>query len=447
MTNGSPYRDPYGEGQTFGGQSDEIQRMFGGDQSKWEAARAGQWFQDIGGAQEQRGIFEEKDPWREKWALGNQGLPSLEEEMAATVPRGTMYAPGGGYSKQRALEEQKGIFREKVWPPNKPSGGGGGGGGGGPVAPTDPSANSALWSSPMPGYIQFTPGGAVFPMVDEYGNKVLDPAYVQARQHLIEPVGGMEWSRRFGYVDPAAGDLPYIPDTGALTAYGMGGGQTPADLARRQQEWYAARQAQLPHLGGPQGYYTPSEFDMANKMYIEEETRRQAEQQQQIMDYLGMGGGTFGQGTYTQDYYNPDYYNPDYYGQQYTGGIPPAETSTYPAANIITGEPSFAGDPTPSDPFIDLADAGLGALASSAPAGTRDRLRSWLAGLGYTPQGVFGGYGETSWQRPEGQEGPAAFTDADFNTLSDPIMQQWIRWLMGKMGYSAPTLFPGAVAP
>ena len=430
MTNGSPYRDPYGEGQTFGGQSDEIQRMFGGDQSKWEAARAGQWFQDIGGAQEQRGIFEEKDPWREKWALGNQGLPSLEEDMARQL----------GYSGQRALEEQKGIFREKVWPPNKPSGGGGGGGGGGPVAPTDPSANSALWSSPMPGYIQFTPGGAVFPMVDEYGNKVLDPAYVQARQHLIEPVGGMEWSRRFGYVDPAAGDLPYIPDTGALTAYGMGGGQTPADLARRQQEWYAARQAQLPHLGGPQGYYTPSEFDMANKMYIEEETRRQAEQQQQIMDYLGMGGGTFGQGTYTQDYYNPDYY-----GQQYTGGIPPAETGTYPTTPPFTGEPSFAKDTDLSDPFLNIREVGLGAFPTQT---MRDRLGTWLTKeMGYDPQGVYGSYGEQEYERPSGTTGPIWFNPSDFASIVDPQIQSWIKWLMGRMGYAATANYPGAVAP
>jgi len=380
--------------------------MFGGDQAKWEGARAGQWFQDIGGAQEQRGIFEEKDPWREKLALGNVGLPSLEEELARQP----------GYSGQRALEEQKGIFREKPWPPEKPSGGGGGGGGGGSsVADWQKTA-----TSPWAGTIQFTPGGAVYRVPEGRSNE-----WMQANQDYLMREGFYLNPEQFGQqMGIDIYEPGYVPGTYSPTQ----GVSEHFD----QTAWGAVDQY-------------PNQQAFRQAVYEEQDRRQQqAMLDQMALDMYGGGGfgGFGGGGGAAYNPYNP--YNP--YGTG--GGIPPiVETGAYTTPPIIEGEPSFAGDPTLSDPFIDLAHAGLGALASSAPTGTRDRLRSWLAGLGYTPQGVYGGYGETSWQRPEGQEGPATFTNADFNTITDPAIQQWIRWLMGKMGYSTPTLFPGAVAP
>ena len=283
-----------------------------------------------------------------------------------------------------------------------------------PTAPITPSVQD--WqktaTEPWGGTIQFTPGGAVYRKPEGWTYEQM-----QANQDVLMREGYYLNPEQFGQqMGIDIYEPGYVPGTYSPTQ-----GVDPAfsKVAWDAVDQYPGQKAFRDHVRD-----------------IQIRNQQQAMIEQMALDMYGgggFGGGFGGGGTF---------------GGGFGGGIPPVvETGAYPTTPVFTGEPSFAGDPTPSDPFIDLADPGLGALASDAPAGTRDRLRSWLSGLGYTPQGVYGGHGETSWQRPTGATGPAAFTDADFNTLTDPSIQKWIRWLMGKMGYSAPTLYPGPVAP
>jgi hypothetical protein len=492
MANG--YTDPYGKGWSFGEETPEIQAMFGGNQTAWEEERARQWFEDMKGTasqiqnpfaldtpiaptsdyfqpgynitQVQQPSGDPGSPGSYNYILGQGGGQLPDPRVTITQggdPYGEQYgtfdpsvqrqpyaqdtpiSPHSGYSIYQSNLNQTAQppinwltgFDKPDAPVLTPSGGG-------PTGPVDPSSDPSLWSSPMPGYIQFHPGGAVYPMVDERGNPVIDPAYVQARQHLIEPVSGMEWSRRFGYIDPAAGDRPYIPDTGALTAYGMGGGQTPADLARRQAEWYAARQAALPNLAGPQGYYTPAEIDMANRMYTERAMNEMALRQQQMAGYLGIGGGGGGGGTFGGGFQGPAYspYDPYNFPQQGSGIPPVTPVASYPVPPVIEGEPSFLPDPDPLDATLELNNVGLARL----PVDARLELDKWLKNMGYATASV-GQFGPGAYTRPTGWEDEIAFTADDYGRISDPIVRNWIKWLLGEMGYSTGSQYPGAVAP
>jgi len=397
MANGNNKENP--GLQTWEGQPQHIKDMFGahGGRAAWEEeAKQLEMAWNIANPAEVKG-----QGYRTFNAPSLPSATPIPEDHPGRTPayqHPDVHLPG-----YKPWEDYTGYKRPDSTPPVVPS------------APITPSV--ADWqktaTSPWGGTIQFTPGGAVYRVPEGR-----DAAWMQANQDYLMREGFYLNPEQFGqHMGIDIYEPGYVPGTYSPTQ-----GVDPSAFS--QAAWDAVDQ------------YPGQKAFRDHVRDIQIRNQQQAMIEQMALDMYGgggFGGGFGGGGTF---------------GGGFGGGIPPVvETGAYPTTPVFTGEPSFAGDPTPSDPFINLAHAGLGALASSAPAGTRDRLRSWLAGLGYTPQGVFSGYGESEWKRPEGQEGPAAFTDADFNTLTDPSIQKWIRWLMGKMGYSTPTLFPGAVAP
>ena len=180
------------------------------------------------------------------------------------------------------------------------------------------------------------------------------------------------------------------------------------------------------------------------------EARRIAENQRRIADALGIpyddaghfgdygGGGSYGGGQV--------YGSSPYFQQPYYSSAPPVVVDPVTGFNqqsvVTEGEPSFSQDPYPSDPFIKFPDVGMGVL----PVDARNRLNTWLLELGYNNVGVMGDYGQTGYTRPQGFEGALQFSKTDYEKLTDPTIRSWIEWLMGEMGYSAQTIYPGAAA-
>ena len=317
-----------------------------------------------------------------------------------------------------------------------------GGGGGGSTGPVDPSANPDLWTSPMPGYIQFHPGGAVYEWTD-------DAATMQANQHLLTPVSGMDWHREFG-IDQ------YIPDPTSFVAGASlpkdERAVVPSDFARRDQWIRDHRTGEIYREPGAMLGYTPAEINQIMMIQQERAMNEQARRQQEIIDYLGggggVGGGTYGGGTYggyQGQAYSP--YAPYNFPQQSYGypasGIPPAEAAGYATPPVVpAGEPSFLPDPNPLDAHLELSNVGL----ERVPVDARLELDKWLKNMGYTTASV-GQFGPQAYTRPTGWTDEIAFTADDYARITDPIVRNWIKWLLGEMGYSSQAQYPGAVAP
>lgn len=312
-------------------------------------------------------------------------------------------------------------------------------GGGGPTGPVDPSANPNLWTSPMPGYIQFHPGGAVYEWTD-------DAATMQANQHLHTPVSGMDWHRRFG-IDQ------YIPDP---TSFVAGASLpksvrdvVPTDFTRRDQWIREHRKGEIEREPGALLGYTPGEKKQIDKILLERAQNELARRQQEIANYLGggggVGGGTFGGGSWQGQAFSP--YDPYNFPQQSYGysasGIPPAEVSGYATPPVVpAGEPSFLPDPNPLDAHLELNSIGL----ERVPVDARLELDKWLKNMGYTTASL-GQFGPQAYTRPTGWADEIAFTADDYGRITDPIVRGWIKWLLGEMGYSTASQYPGAVAP
>ena len=304
----------------------------------------------------------------------------------------------------------------------------------GPTGPVDPSADPRLWTSPMPGYIQFTPGGAIYEW-----NPSVDPAVLQAQQHTLTPMGGMEWARRFG-------TDPYVPGIRNMVM----GGIVP-DAGTNVYSNIAEWQRQSPgQWRGGQYYPSNSELQMQNDMRIENATNALYARQMELARQMGYSfsgapatGGYGGQG-YSGPAYDPfGGWNAPQGGGTFASGIPAAPVGYPDIPAVPAGEPSFSGDPILDDASLDINTLGLEAL--SIPA--RTRLTQWLRDdMGFDAQGVLSSAGETSWQRPEGESGNIAFSAADYAKITDPTLRAWIQWLMGKMGYSTPTKYPLAAA-
>jgi hypothetical protein len=279
------------------------------------------------------------------------------------------------------------------------------------------------WAQPMPGYVQFEPGGAIY----EMGDYADDPSHIYRNQHLFAPVPQMKWADDFGVA-------PFDP--GATAMFGTG-----APYSEPLPAGYTPRGWQ------PPAWNAPGLVGQRNEYARILEARRIAENQRRIADALGIPyddagyfsgyGGGYGGGGYSRS---------PYYQQPYYSSAPPVvvdPVTGYQQQSVVTeGEPSFSQDPYPSDPFIKFPDVGMGVL----PVDARNRLNTWLQGLGYDPQGVIGTYGQTDYIRPEGYEGPLQFGEADYATIEDPTIRQWIQWLMGEMGYSPQITYPGAAA-
>jgi len=309
----------------------------------------------------------------------------------------------------------------------------------------DASGNPALWSSPMPGYIQFHPGGMVY----ELGSA--SPHEIQQNQHLFQDqaVTGAKWGQDFGY-DPYLPDRYFSYDNihvppEVLAQYGMT--DMPSKMAR-ERLWNQERAPIAPHSTAIHPYgLTYSEMNAYNEFRrnqaMDEIARRQAEQAR----YLGIGGyAQQGTSAYPGAWDSYAYQQQDPYDwSQYAPGSNIAEQAalgTYADVPVVSGEPTIYPDTTLSNPYIDIRGAGLEKMTMP----TRTRLASWLRELGYSGQGAYGDFGEESYLRPEGQTGPVEFSAADFALIEDPNMRSWIEWLMGRMGYADPIKYPGAVA-
>lgn len=478
MANG--YTDPYGHGQDFGQQTPEIQAMFGGNQTAWEEARARQWFEDMKGTASQiqnpfaldTPIAPTSDYFQPGYNITQVQQPSGDPGSPGSYnyildqgggqrggqlpdPRVTITQGGDPYGEQYGTYVQPpyvqdtpisphsgySIYQRNIdftrpQPVNFATGFNAPGpvvltqsNGGGPTGPVDPSANPNLWTSPMPGYIQFHPGGAVYEWTD-------DAATMQANQHLLTPVSGMDWHRRFG-IDQ------YIPDPTSFVA----GGSLPKDERAvvptdftRQRQWIDEhRKGEHPLHPG----YTPAEMNQINMIMQERAMNEMALRQQQMAGYLGIGGGgggTFGGGTWQGPAYSP--YDPYNFPQQ-GSGIPPAEVAGYATPPVVpAGEPSFLPDPNPLDAHLELSNVGLERL----PVDARLELDKWLKNMGYTTASL-GQFGPGAYTRPTGWEDEIAFTADDYSRITDPIVRGWIKWLLGEMGYSSQAQYPGAVAP
>ena len=73
-------------------------------------------------------------------------------------------------------------------------------------------------------------------------------------------------------------------------------------------------------------------------------------------------------------------------------------------------------------------------------------MDKWLKNMGYTTASV-GQFGPQAYTRPTGWTDEIAFTADDYARITDPIVRNWIKWLLGEMGYSSQAQYPGAVAP
>ena len=304
----------------------------------------------------------------------------------------------------------------------------------GPSGPVDPSADPRLWTSPMPGYIQFTPGGAIYEW-----NPSVDPAVLQAQQHKLTPIGGMEWARRFG-------TDPYVPGVNQMVMGGIvpdAGTNVYSNIAEWQRQapgqWY-----------GDTYYASPSEIEMQNLIRNENAMNALYARQMELARNQGYSfsgapatGGYGGYG-YSGPAYTPfGGWNAPQGGGTFASGVPAAPVGYPDIPAVPAGEPSFSPDPILDDASLDINTAGLEAL--SIPA--RTRLTQWLRDdLGFRPQGVLSSAGETSWQRPEGESGNIAFSAEDYAKITDPTLRSWIKWLMGKMGYSGASAYPLAAA-
>jgi|TARA_R110000824_G_scaffold160637_1_gene335530 hypothetical protein len=317
----------------------------------------------------------------------------------------------------------------------------------------DASGNPELWNSPMPGYVQFHPGGAVYSL--EVDGQVMPAWWIQQNQHLGEVqdsyVSGGEWADEYGYVDPLAGDKPYIPSSPfsfqtqgpfapefalppeQLAKYGMSSMPSINARAAAYQQGRGATQGAYP--------YMPSEVAYAKDMRDKKERAMLAERQNRIMQAMGIGGGGLETFDWDNYYANQQAQQQQYYDDQW--GIPPVTpVSTYAPPIVVQGEPSFARDPNPLDQNLEVSSVGLERL--SIPA--RTRMNKWLQELGYSPTGTMGTYGETVYQRPTGAEGAVQFSGEDYARLTDPQVRKWIEWLMGEMGHGPSANYPGTVA-
>tara|TARA_R100000963_G_C4642911_1_gene106603 strand:- start:442 stop:1545 length:1104 start_codon:yes stop_codon:yes gene_type:complete len=288
---------------------------------------------------------------------------------------------------------------------------------------TNTGGGDDMWTHPMPGYVQFAPGGAVYRMDGR------SPEWIEANQHLAEVqqryVPGMDWAEQFG-------TAPYIPQENFSFVNPAG----KADDLRRQEAWMGAAGERI---GGYTPYEQKQKDKYENHLWKLEMMRRQAALEQAAA--MG-GGGTFAQGSQQQGGQGSWQY--DEYGNPYyvSDPIVPDEVSTYAAPPVITGEPSFGGDMALADPILELRSQGLGSLSPAA----RDALKSWFGDLGYTGTGQYGQYGEEEYRRPEGATGNIWFNPEDFQRFTDPTIKAYIEWLMGKMGYGTSTIWPGAAA-
>lgn len=301
--------------------------------------------------------------------------------------------------------------------------GGGGGPTGGAVGP---------WTEPMRGYVQFEPGGAIYEMGDRYG----DPGYIYANQHLYNPVNQMQWAEDFG-------TDPYYPT--AENIFGTEGVGPPLNVGSLPAGYNSTPISHQVYQGVHQGPGVSGYSGIIPTFNRMMEARRIAENQRRIADALGIpydDAGYFGDyGGGGQVYGSSPYFQQPYYSSAPPVVVDPV--TGYQQQSVVTeGEPSFSQDPYPSDPFMKLPDVGMGVL----PVDARNRLNTWLQGLGYDPQGVIGSYGQTDYIRPEGYEGALQFGETDYATIEDPTIRQWIQWLMGEMGYSPQITYPGAAA-
>ena len=300
--------------------------------------------------------------------------------------------------------------------------------------PVDPSADSSLWTSPMPGYIQFTPGGAIYEW-----NPSVDPAVLQQQQHTLTPMGGMEWARQFG-------TDPYVPGVNQMV---MGGIVPDADT-NVYSNMAAWRQQSPGQWRNGQYYASPSEIHMQGRIQNENAMNAMYARQMELARNQGYSfsgtpatGGYGGQGYSGGAYDQFGGWNAPQGGGTFASGVPAAPIGYTDMPAVSAGEPSFSPDSIPDDANLEINTLGLEAL--SIPA--RTRLTQFLRDdMGFNAQGVLGDSGETSWQRPEGETGNIAFSAEDYSKITDPTLRAWITWLMGKMGYSTSTKYPGAAA-
>ena len=101
-----------------------------------------------------------------------------------------------------------------------------------------------------------------------------------------------------------------------------------------------------------------------------------------------------------------------------------------------TGPITIAPRPPGNYDFLTLPESAVGFVPQTLRPQFGGAAENWMRGLGYTPQGVLGRYGETTYAPPAERADPWYFAPSLFEAVSDPAVKPWLQFLFGELGYT-----------
>lgn len=123
------------------------------------------------------------------------------------------------------------------------------------------------------------------PLLQQYGSKLTPANAIGERTKIWDP-GLNDWVRVFG----AEGDWQWIPQGWGAAGQQAGGGSGGVFNDPATQEWETLLRTLVDRLQQPQQTYTPAQRELMQTQAIEPlERQRQAQRQQTVERYAGMG--------------------------------------------------------------------------------------------------------------------------------------------------------------
>ena len=111
--------------------------------------------------------------------------------------------------------------------------------------------------------------------------------------------------------------------------------------------------------------------------------------------------------------------------------LPPGTVVDTPSGPI-----TIAPRPPGSYQFLTLPESAVSYVPQQYRSQFGGAAENWMRGLGYTPQGVMGRYGETTYAPPAERADPWYFAPSLFEAVSDPAVKPWLQFLFGELGYT-----------
>ena len=106
-----------------------------------------------------------------------------------------------------------------------------------------------------------------------------------------------------------------------------------------------------------------------------------------------------------------------------------------PGANAVTPG-SLTAAPQTVGPNLEMPEATFGYIPQQYRNAAATASDAFLRGQGFTGTGAFGRYGETSYQPSAAPPGGFYFAPALFDTIADPTLRDWIKYVYSGRGFT-----------